>query len=636
MTWSGILSPSPCLQLVSLLSNQDIQICRYAVLTLANLSQWPKGARSILDAKADKYALDLLNSADANTRAYTCLMLGNLARHKVTWAAILSINPCSQLVSLLTDQDMQVRQFAAFALANLSRWLKCAELVVNNGKAPEHALTLLNSSDDETRAEACRILGNLAAHESTWPVILTINSCWQLVYLLNRWPQGAQLVVNAKAPKHALVLLKSLDARTRAYACYMLGNLAIHEVTSAAVLGTNPCLPLMSQLRNGVIRYYSNQDTQVCRCAALALANISRWPKGAESVVDVKAPEQALALLKSPDTSTRAYTCYMLANLAGHEETWAAILGIDPCLQLVSLLRNQDIQVYQYATLMLANLSQWLEGAQLVLDAKALDLCACCASALANLSQRLEGAEFVVDAKAPKHAMALLNSDDDKTRAEACRILGNLARHKATSGAVLAVNPCLQLVSQLDKNRGVIHFKSDQPIQVCRYAALALANLSLWIQGAESVVNTKSLEYSLALLNCTDAKAQAYACIMLGNLSDHEATWPAVLAINPCLQLVSLLTRQGAGLIHSYSDKNVEVCQCAAFALANISRWGKGAESVVEARALDYTQDLLNSPDSPTREYIRDMLRHLLFHATTIESVMDLRRFFVPPRHMWS
>ncbi|KAJ7205243.1 armadillo-type protein [Mycena pura] len=494
VTWSGILSPNHCLQLVSLLSNhQDIQVCRYAVLTLANLSQWLKGARSALNAKAPKYALDLLTSADANTRAYTCLMLGNLASHEVTWAAILrtppdfpasrkgswpgvlSIIPCLKLASLLDDQNIQVCQFATLALANLSQWFKGAKLVVN-AKVPERALTLLNSNDDETRAEACRILGNLADHESTWPVILAINPCWQLVNMLSN------------------------------IGCCP-GNL------------NESCLQLMSQL--------SDQDTQVRRYAALALANISQWPKGAESVVDVKAPEHALALLKSPDTGTRAYTCYMLANLADHQETWAAILAIDPCLQLVSLLRNQDIQVYQYAALMLANLT-------------CVPVAALAVTKISN--QWLEGAEFVVYAEAPIHAMALLNSNDDKTRAEACRILGNLAWHEVTSGDVLAVNPCFQLVSQLDKKTGVIHFKSDHDIQVCRYAALALANLSLWIQGAKSVVNAKALEYTLALLNCTDAKVQAYACLMLGNLSDHKATWPAVLAINPCLQLVSFLT----------------------------------------------------------------------------------------------
>ncbi|KAJ7203286.1 hypothetical protein GGX14DRAFT_398870 [Mycena pura] len=63
-------------------------------------------------------------------------------------------------------------------------------------------------------------------------------------------------------------------------------------------------------------------DPKVRRSAMLALSGISQWGDGAEAVVDAKAHEHAMALLKSPDAGIRASTCYMLGNLASHERTW--------------------------------------------------------------------------------------------------------------------------------------------------------------------------------------------------------------------------------------------------------------------------------------------------------------------------
>ncbi|KAJ7203323.1 armadillo-type protein [Mycena pura] len=403
--------------------------------------------------------------------------------------------------------NIEVRQAATFALSSLSQWLKGAESVVD-AKALEHTLTLLNSTNIWIQADACDMLANVANYESTSVAALAISPCPHLVSLLTNqdsdikirrsatralsrlswWLKGAESVVDAKAPMHTLDLLNSTDARTRVYACEVLRNLARHESTSDAILAMNACLQFVSLL--------SDQDSKVCICAIAALSSLSQWLKCAESVVNVKAPEHSLVLLHSMDARTRAYACEMLGNLAGHEATSSAIAAIDPYVQLVSLLRDQDTLVCRYAAFALSRLSQWLNGA-----------------------------ESVVHAKTPEHALALLNSTDGRTRAHACELLGNLASHEVTSAAIVAIDPSLQLVSLL----------SDQDIRVCRYAAFALSRLGQWLKGAESVVHAKAPEHALALLNSTDGRTRAHACDMLGRLSIHDVVDP------PCPALVELL-----------------------------------------------------------------------------------------------
>ena len=69
--------------------------------------------------------------------------------------------------------------------------------------------------------------------------------------------------------------------------------------------------------------------------------------------------------------------------------------------------------------------------------------------ALCEISNLPSGAQAVVDAKALDLVTQLLGSSDSYTRQHTCFMLGNLAKHESTSQAVLAVEPCIQLVSLL-------------------------------------------------------------------------------------------------------------------------------------------------------------------------------------------
>jgi CRISPR/Cas system endoribonuclease Cas6 (RAMP superfamily) len=69
-----------------------------------------------------------------------------------------------------------------------------------------------------------------------------------------------------------------------------------------------------------------------------ALSQIARWVDGAKDVVDAKALDHVLRLLKSPNLDTRELASKLVGNLASHESTAQAILKLNLSVQLVSLL----------------------------------------------------------------------------------------------------------------------------------------------------------------------------------------------------------------------------------------------------------------------------------------------------------
>jgi hypothetical protein len=82
------------------------------------------------------------------------------------------------------------------------------------------------------------------------------------------------------------------------------------------------------------------------------------------------------------------------------------------------VIRNRDEEIVESAIYTLARLTEWLDGAQ---DA--------------------------VNAKAQQCIPELLELSNSATREWTCKMLGNLAHHKSTVGAILELKVCGALVS---------------------------------------------------------------------------------------------------------------------------------------------------------------------------------------------
>ncbi|KAJ7850054.1 armadillo-type protein [Mycena olivaceomarginata] len=358
-------------------------------------------------------------------------------------------------------------------------------------------------------------------------------------------------------------MLGSPHPRARICSCRLLGNLAWFESTTPAVLELKLCEQLVFLL--------DKKHSDVIREATYTLSRIALRVDGAKGVVDAKALDHVLLLLESPNSDTRRWACELTGNLTFHEFTAPAILKLNPSVQLVSLLGAEDSLV-PYVTHTLSQIARWEEGAESVVDTKALD-----------------------------HVLVLLESPNPMTRKWACALTGYLAFHNSTAPAISKLNPSVQLVSLLGDQDSFSH------------ATYTLTQIARWVDGAKAVVDAKVLDYVLALLQSPDLHTRRWACELTGDLLSHQSTAPSILKLNFCVQLVSLL-----------DDEDPVVCQ-ATYTLSQIACWVDGAKGVIDAKVLDHVLPLLESLGPGTRNWACVLVHGLASHGATAPAILQLK-----------
>ncbi|KAF7356897.1 hypothetical protein MVEN_01025500 [Mycena venus] len=538
-------------------------------------------ARVVVDSPIFPLIVQLLESPNSEARSSSCRLLGYLAQYESTAPAILKLKPSVWLVSLLRNDNSDALGEAVSALFEIARWSDGAQAVVD-AKTTDYILILLQSSYAHVRETTCELVGVLASQESTAPAILELKPHVQLVSLLSddhssivrsamhalakiaRWPDGAQAVVDAKATDHILILLQSSDAYVRKWTCKLVRWLAYHESTASAILGLKLYVQLVSLLHD--------DHSAAIGSAMYALSKIARWTDGAQAVVDAKATDHILILLQSSDAYVRKWTCELVGWLASHESTAPAILELKLYVQLVSLLSDDHSGVIGSAMCGLANIARWLDGAQAVVDAKAMD-----------------------------HTLILLQSSDVYVRKWTGQLVGWLASHESTAPAILGLKLYVQLVFLL----------CDGHSDIVRSAMYALSEIARWADGAQAVVDAKATDHILILLQSSNPYVRKWTCQLVGWLASHESTAPAILKLEPCLLLASLL--------HDH-----EVIEWAANALTQLAAWSDGAQAIVHARALDRVLELLQSSNPSIQGWSCKLVGWLASHEPTAPAIMKL------------
>ncbi|KAJ7697851.1 armadillo-type protein [Mycena rosella] len=178
--------------------------------------------------------------------------------------------------------------------------------------------------------------------------------------------------VDARILDRLPVMLKSQNDGVRRVICELLGALACHKTSAAAV----------------------DEHPWVIESAAHALAQLAQWPCGAQAAVAAMVLDCIDDLFRSPNATVLHHTCWILARLACHDTltTAVATLAVNPCVQLVFLLwqasnsgyldpgtrgrfgsSTQNIAVTESATAALCELVKSPEGAQSAVDARVLE-----------------------------------------------------------------------------------------------------------------------------------------------------------------------------------------------------------------------------------------------------------------------
>ncbi|KAJ7455790.1 armadillo-type protein [Mycena latifolia] len=231
--------------LASILRHQISHIGERRIKPMSTIARSPDDAQVVVAANVLNCVGKFLDSPNTELRVLTCELLAHLVRHESTRDAVLRVKPCRQLISLLRDQNPAVIQRAARSLARIATSVNRAQAVVE-GKMLDCVEELLEFPNTTTVAVwTCKILGELARHETIVAAILAVKPCEQLVSLLgvtnyfpvrttaifalvqlSKTPDGAAAIAATDFFVHLSHLMEFTDREVLLQTCVILRNLS--------------------------------------------------------------------------------------------------------------------------------------------------------------------------------------------------------------------------------------------------------------------------------------------------------------------------------------------------------------------------------------------------------------------------
>ncbi|KAJ6545914.1 armadillo-type protein [Mycena vulgaris] len=328
----------------------------------------------------------LLESRNFEVRKLMCEMLRDLASRKPTVPMIAdpSMEICKWLASMLRDEH-----FGDIILGAMESTARALFSIIRFPEGPQEAILLnclsdlLKSRELEIRKWTCEMLGDLASHKPTVPMIADpgIEICKRLASMLRhknfrdttlgdmesaarglfsifRFPEGPQEAILLDCLSN---LLKSRELEVRKWTWKMLGDLASHKPTIPLIAdpGIEICKRLASILREEA-RHGTALD--VIESAARALFWITRFSQGPQEAILLDCLSDLLQQLAVPKARIEKLLF------------WAVF---DPRQRIarisIFLMRDTTIEVIQSAVEALSCIATYPEGAQAVVDANVLD-----------------------------------------------------------------------------------------------------------------------------------------------------------------------------------------------------------------------------------------------------------------------
>ncbi|KAJ7493904.1 armadillo-type protein [Mycena latifolia] len=577
------------------LSSEDMQIFSsylvYKYVSLSTKTAILKELQKRVEAESDACAVadsfgpqfdGLLSSPDAEVRRRMCSILKALAQHETAVPATLRGKPCNRLVLLLRDEWEEVSTGAAQALYTIAKWPEGAQASVD-AKVLDYLGDFMDHRDYWVPLDwSWNMLGQLARQGVTAKVavghlvsMLRDEKSETFAYGSDTldWavtsPDGAQAVSDGTLGDCLAKLLESPRLDTRRGVCSMLERLTRSRNSALTGLCIRFCPCLVTLLRD-------DSDSEVTATARHALLGISASPAGAQAAVDAGVLEYVSPIRRRHDLFVPwKWIWRFLEQLACHQNTVRSAVG--PTVWLFR--RSKNPTVIARAVKVLHQATTFPEGIEAAVAASVLE----CAPALLRLErpelqdyarailEQLLHQEATARATVAK-AISLLRSADPEMVERAAQVLYFITSSAQGMRAFLNANMLESVVPLLDfANRDSESQTDDWTHQlssptlltqlgvllrhetsaVVEGAAKVLTLVATTPDGARSVVDANVLDYMAELLEYPEPGVQLWMCELLAKLAWHDSTRDAVLCVNPCMRLVSLLSsnpivRQGA------------------------------------------------------------------------------------------
>ncbi|KAJ7880372.1 armadillo-type protein [Mycena olivaceomarginata] len=332
----------------------------------------------------------------------------------------------------------------------------------------------------------------------------------------------------------------------------------------------------------------------------------------ARAVIDSPVFPYIGEMLKAPDPEARRCSCRLVASLALHKSTAPVTFDPATCEQLVCLLGDNNLRVVRPAIEALREIAKRADGAQAVVDAKAVDYILILLESpgprvrwACMLLERLAGHDFgaraMLESGVCVRLVSLLSEaySDLTETVPIFDALSQIAHWPDNSQAIVDANalngllalfknvkePARRLLKQLAKHESIVPSISQLTAFVCLLKLYNEKMVMVWVihklahilrrlEGARAIVDAKLLDRVLELrilelLYSPIIDIQASTCKLVGRLASHEPTAPAILKLNPSTRLANLLYKP---VTHT----------SALFALRQISKWPEGVASLVK------------------------------------------------------
>ncbi|KAJ7871791.1 armadillo-type protein [Mycena leptocephala] len=321
---------------------------------------------------------------------------------------------------------------------------------------------------------------------------------------------------------------------------------------------------VLSRYENLVALLANHDNPDILGAAINGLTSLLQWSDGAEAAINAGLIEKLL------ESSTPWMTRSSRPLLQG-----LVLASVFPCESLVCRLRDGDHDIERCAIYALSFFIRHPDGAQAAMDAGIL--------------------EFLDK---------FVDSPNTWILRSTCLMLGHLVWSDSTLVIVVRDTLCEFFMSRL----------RDENVEITESAISALARFTGFVVSPNAVEALVDAIPDLhRFLESPNARVQQDTCQMLGLLAGYETGKLALLNLNTCDHLASLLPQEDS-----------EVVAHALSALASIAEWPEGAAAVVGTGALGHLDGLISSRNNHVRKCTCELLGNLAYHRTPAVAVMDI------------
>ena len=489
--------------IISLMISNDLEVERHACCTIANLLEFMDIHERFLSEKGLAPMLSLAKSNDLVCKGEVSRAIANLSTNPKIQMNIIQEGVLELMVDALKKDDINCQRFAALCVANLSTTIKAQHRVIQT----ESIIALLvktafdTSNSIESRRYSILALANISA-TVTYHSSLVENGCLEAIFSLANF---------------------SVDAMSQYYVSSALSNFSSNEKNHLVLIEKGGIQPMISLL------FHSDPD--VHSKAAAAIRGLSVSVLARIKIVQEGGLEPLTRLLCSRNVNTLREACAAICNLSLSDENKYEIGKSGAVAPLVALIQHEDMFIATQSSATLANLAeisnfQVMIGIEFggvrpcisIMRSQYIEVQREAGRLMANLcaSGSLEVTKRIVDAGGQHLLISLLLSDDLACQRVGSFGLGNLSTHP-NYRVLLIEAGCLEPLCAIAR---CDDFK-DMPIEISRFALLALANLTSSVETHTLFVDADILPLLVSLSSSRDYQVRLYAAFAVAKLAEN-------------------------------------------------------------------------------------------------------------------